>query len=251
MTTVTEHYAGHLAAVYLWMAGGLDAAMARGEAEIDAVCPGRLDGLVAVDLGAGFGMHAVPLARRGCSVLAVDTSAELLAQLRRQVGALPVRALEDDLSAFRRHLHGKADLILCMGDTLTHLPARSAVEQLFADVADALQPGGSFIATFRDYTTALAGNARFIPVRSDSERILTCFLEYGDDSVTVHDMLHERSGETWRQRVSAYRKLRLPTDWVVKALQARGLSVRSEPGPAGMVRVVATAPAQPPRQGRR
>jgi SAM-dependent methyltransferase len=247
MSTVIEHYAGHLAPVYLWMAGGLDAAMARGEAEIDAICPGRADGLVAVDLGAGFGMHAIPLAHRGYAVVAVDTSAALLAQLREQAGALPARAVEDDLSGFRRHLDGRADLILCMGDTLTHLPALGCVEQLFADAAGALRPGGSFIATFRDYTTALAGNARFIPVRSDSERILTCFLEYGDDCVTVHDILHERSGASWSQRVGAYRKLRLPTDWVVTTLQAKGFSVRSEPGPAGMVRVVATAPAQPSR----
>lgn len=244
MTSVTEHYAGHLAPVYLWMAGGLDAALARGEAEIDALCPGRAAGLVAVDLGAGFGMHAIPLARRGYAVVAIDTSAVLLGILGDQVATLPVHVVEDDLSAFRRHLAGKADLILCMGDTLTHLPTRHAVEQLFTDVAAALQVGGTFITTFRDYTAALTGNARFIPVKSDKDRILTCFLEYSADCVTVHDVLHERADSTWVQRVSAYQKLRLPTDWVVNALHAKGFSVRVEQGPAGMVRVVASVHSQ-------
>ena len=63
-----------------------------------------------------------------------------------------------------------------MGDTLTHLPQLSSVEQLFSLAAESLGPKGKFIATFRDYTSPLAGNGRFIPVKSDSDRILTCFL---------------------------------------------------------------------------
>jgi len=240
MTTVTEHYASHLAPVYLWMAGGLDAALSRGEAEIDIVCPSAANGLIAVDLGAGFGMHSVSLARRGYSVVAIDTSAILLGILRDQVRTLPVSIVEDDFVAFPKYLDAKAKLILCMGDTLTHLPELSSVEQLFADIADSLHVGGMFIATFRDYTTPLTETGRFIPVRSDNDRILTCFLEYGDNYVTVHDVLHERLGSSWQQRVSAYRKLRLSPEWVAEALQAQGFSVRVEQGFAGMVRVVAT-----------
>lgn len=52
-------------------------------------------------------------------------------------------------------------------------------------------------------------------------------------------LLHERDGSAWRLRVSAYQKLRLSPAWVSDALQARGFSVRVEPGLGGMVRVVA------------
>ncbi|MDB5761596.1 MAG: Methyltransferase protein [Herminiimonas sp.] len=245
MTTVTEHYASHLAPVYLWMAGGLDAAMSRGEAEINMVCPNGANGLIAVDLGAGFGMHTVSLARRGYSVIAIDMSAILLGILRDQVNTLPVKIVEDDFVTFQKHLDMKANLILCMGDTLTHLPEQRSVEQLFADIADSLHVGGTFIATFRDYTIPLTDTGRFIPVRGDSDRILTCFLEYTDNYVTVHDVLHERRGSSWQQRVSAYQKLRLSTEWVAKALQANGFSVRIEQGLAGMVRVVATVHTHP------
>jgi hypothetical protein len=148
--------------------------------------------------------------------------------------------VEDDLLSFQRYLDSKVDLILCMGDTLTHLPQLSSVEQLFSLAAESLGPKGKFIATFRDYTSPLAGNGRFIPVKSDSDRILTCFLEYAPNHVDVHDLLHERDGSAWRLRVSAYRKLRLSPAWVAEALQARGFSVSVEPGPGGMVRVVAT-----------
>jgi len=171
----------------------------------------------------------------------VDTSSILLDELRGHAEALPVRAVEDDLLSFQRHLDSKVDLILCMGDTLTHLSEAQSVEKLFSHVAESLRPGGKFITTFRDYTLPLVGQGRFIPVKSDADRILTCFLEYAPDYVNVHDVLHERNGSTWQLRVSAYRKLRLSPEWVSAALQARGFSVRVESERGGMVRVVATS----------
>jgi SAM-dependent methyltransferase len=239
MATVTEHYENHLAPIYLWMAGGFNAAISRGASEIDAVCPNPSNGLTAVDLGAGFGMHAIPLARRGYSVVAIDSSPKLLEVLRDHVETLRIRTVEDDLLAFQRHLNTKAHLILCMGDTLTHLAEPQSVELLFSLVAESLHTDGTFITTFRDYTSPLVGDGRFILVRGDNDRILTCFLEYSAEYVTVHDVLHERNSSTWQLRVSAYRKLRLSPEWVSTALQARGFTVRIEPGLAGMVRVVA------------
>jgi SAM-dependent methyltransferase len=241
MASVVDHYKNHLAPVYLWMAGGFETAVSRGESEIEATAPNLSSGTTAVDLGAGFGMHTIPLARRGCPVIAVDSSSILLAELRAHAQALPVKAVEDDLLSFRRHIDSKVHLILCMGDTLTHLAALQSVEKLFSLAAESLPPGGKFIATFRDYTTPLFGDGRFVPVRSDTDRILTCFLEYAPDYVTVHDVLHERKGSSWQLQVSSYRKLRLSPEWVSAALQANGFSVRVEPGLSGMVRVVATS----------
>jgi SAM-dependent methyltransferase len=242
MISVTEHYESHLAPVYVWMAGGMDTAIARGRAEVIAVCPHPSTSRWAVDLGAGFGMHAIPLADIGYSVLAIDSSETLLDEMRRQIGTRPITAVRDDLLSFKKHLREPAAVIMCMGDTLTHLPDRQSVERLFADVADALERGGSFIATFRDYSAPLFGRQRFIPVRSDSDRLLTCFLEYEEDSVTVHDIINERQGSEWRQRVSAYRKLRLSPDWVAGRVEAPGLRVRIEPGLGGMTRLVAERP---------
>ena len=240
MASVADHYRSHLAPIYTWMSGGFDAAIARGEAEIGLLFPELSNGGRAVDLGSGFGMHAIPLARRGWSVLAVDSSPHLLEELKAHAGSLPITPVEDDLLAFPRYLEGIADVILCMGDTLTHLPDRDAALQLFTLVAGSLRTGGVFIATFRDYTRALAGNERFIPVKSDAERILACFLDYAADHVDVHDLLHERNGGSWQLRVSSYRKLRLDPHWVSASLHERGFSVRTEAGPGGMVRVIAT-----------
>jgi SAM-dependent methyltransferase len=240
MTTVADHYRTHLAPVYVWMAGGFDAAVSRGETELQTIFPNLSDGITAVDLGAGFGVHSIPLARRGCSVIAVDTSTLLLEELKGHADTLPIKAVEDDLLSFQRYLDSKVNLILCMGDTLTHLPDLPSVERLFSLAAESLRPGGIFVTTFRNYTSPLLGIGRFIPVKSDADRILTCFLEYEPDHVNVHDLLHERIASAWQLRVSAYRKLRLSPEWVSKVLQVRGFSVLVELGPGGMARVVAT-----------
>jgi SAM-dependent methyltransferase len=247
MNTTLDHYATLLAPVYLWMSGGLEAALAQGTADVAAFSPAAGPSRLAVDLGAGFGMHAIPLARAGYRVLAVDSSPLLLDALRQQAGGLPIEARQADLLSFREFLSDPADLVLCMGDTLTHLQDHAEVDRLVADVRAALAPQGRFIATFRDYRELPRGEARFIPVRSDAQRIQTCFIEDAGDSthLVVHDLLHERDGDAWRQRVSSYRKLRLAPEHLLASLASQGLVADIERGPRGLVRVV-TRPAGSP-----
>jgi SAM-dependent methyltransferase len=239
MESVRDHYAKHLSPIYSWMVGGVEAAMIRGNAELDAlgIGPPSNGKGQAVDLGAGFGAHSIPLARRGFSVLAVDTSAELLAELRANAAALPIKTINTDILAFRGHLDRDTDVVLCMGDTLAHLASVETVDALFDEVAAVLPEAGLFVLTFRDYSTALAGNDRFIPVRNDADRILTCFLEYEDAHVTVHDVLYEREQSQWKLRVSSYRKLRLAPDRVIRSLEKCGFQVARQAGPGGMVRL--------------
>lgn len=238
MHSVAEHYDTLLAPVYLWMAGGIDQALSQGASDIAGLAGA---GGFAVDLGAGFGMHAIPLARSGYRVLAIDASAHLLGQLERHAGGLPIRTVRADLLAFRDHVSEPAQLIACMGDTLTHLESREQVGQLFRAVAQALAPGGRFVATFRDYTRLPEGTGRFIPVRSDAQRIHTCFLEEMPENVVVHDLVHEKADAGWTLKVGAYRKLRLAPDAVREQARAAGLEAALEPGPRGMVKLVAVA----------
>lgn len=239
MTTVQQHYERLLAPIYVWMVGGLEAALAAGAAEVAPLLPG--DG-TAIDLGAGCGMHAIPLASGGYQVVAIDTSAELLDALRASSAGLPIRAVEADLLDFRRHITAAASLIVCLGDTLTHLAELSQVERLCGDVAASLRTGGRFVVTFRDYSRPLVGDTRFIPVRSDDERIHTCFLEELPEHMLVHDIVHERDGGAWRMRVSSYRKLRLAPRTLENVLRRVGLEPTTTAGTRGMVRVTARQP---------
>jgi SAM-dependent methyltransferase len=239
--STAAHYEKHLGPVYTWMIGDLEAAFARGRTELDQLGLGASANRTAVDLGAGFGMHSVPLAERGYAVTAIDSYKPLLDELRLRSASLPINVVVGEISAFRSYVQRPVDVVLCMGDTLTHLADFADVDTLLDGAADALRSGGVFAATFRDYTgKPLQGNDRFIPVRSDENRILTCFLEYGPDRVTVHDLLYEREKDRWRQRVSSYLKLRLHPERVVERLTKLGFVVRLDTGASGMIRVMGT-----------
>lgn len=239
MVSVSEHYERVLSPVYAWMVGGVDAALAAGAAEIEALDLKLPAGALVVDLGAGFGMHSIPLAKGGARVIAIDSSDALLAELAKHAGGLGIRTVCDDLLSFRAHVPEKAGAILCMGDTLTHLPEHINVDYLIQEAADLLAPEGRFVLSFRDYTQPLTDEKRFIPVRSDERRILTCFLDYEEDTVAVYDILHERAGDAWETRVSSYRKLRIAPDHVIGSLESLGFKARRDTGPRGMVRIVA------------
>lgn len=244
MSSVASHYETLLAPIYVWMAGGVEHATKLGMSDVADYLdsPGY-----AVDLGAGFGMHTIPLARSGYRVLAVDTSEYLLSELRQHCSDLKVDAAVANLLDFHEHMPEKADLVLCMGDTLTHLENKDQVATLMQRVARALRPGGHFVATFRDYRHLPSGANRFIPVRSDANRIHTCFLEAAAEHVLVHDMLYERSADAWNMKVSSYKKLRLSPEAVVEAARAAGLRCSIGEGPRGMVKMRADAapPVQP------
>jgi hypothetical protein len=96
-----------------------------------------------------------------------------------------------------------------MGDSLTHLESVAQVDELLGKAAIHLESEGKIILSFRDLTTELTGEERFLAVKSDTSKILTCFLEYYPDRVIVHDILHENKGGNWIQKVSSYPKLRL------------------------------------------
>jgi SAM-dependent methyltransferase len=221
------------------MLGDLDAAFTRSAAEIaDLNLP---TAGAAVDLGAGLGLHALPLARQGFKVTAIDSCQVLLDELRSRTGTLPIVAIHEDLLKFRSCSKEQPAVVLCMGDTLTHLPTLTAVGELLQSVADSLLPEGVFAATFRDYATKkLEGDARFIPVRADENRILTCFLEYGEEHVTVYDLLNSKQEGRWRQTVSSYPKLRLAPEWVAATLTGLGFNATRDTTSSGMVRIVAT-----------
>jgi len=233
MASVLRHYETHLAPIYSWMAGGIEHALSLGAADVSEFlgAPGY-----AIDLGAGFGMHSIPLARAGFQVLAIDTSGYLLEELRGHSGDLPVRTAQANLRDFAQYASAPADLILCMGDTLTHLQSMDEIEQLLRDVAASLRPGGRFVATFRDYGQLPLAEQRFILVRSDARRIHTCFLEEMPERVIVHDIVHQSGADGWTMKVSSYPKLRVSANALSAALEGVGLRCRTAPGPRGMLK---------------
>lgn len=236
-----EHYAAHLASFYSWMVGDFEAARSLLSAyfQTHGVYP-HGSGL-ALDLGAGTGLQTVALAHAGFHVLAIDFDAHLLHELRARTLGLPVTAFEQDLQHFEQLLTNEApELIVCMGDTLTHLPTTDTLAALLVACQRASAQGGKLVLSFRPLAQELHDTQRFIPVRSDINRIHTCVLEYFPTTVRVTDLLHERTtaGE-WSQIASSYHKLRLSVADVVTLLEQAQWHVINQETQRGMVYLLA------------
>lgn len=225
-----EHYENLLADHYEWMFGlPFETKVAEQKVILDEFGGTHATGSLAVDLGCGSGFQSFALSDRGYQVLAIDSSERLLRQLSARAGSRNIVTTHADLRELDSLVRpASVEIAVCMGDTLTHLPSRSEVSHLFHSVARALRPGGRFVVTYRDLASAeLFGLDRFIPVRSDDRRVMTCFLEYESaESVVVHDLINLREDDgRWTLHKSSYKKLRLAAEWVVAALSACGLSI--------------------------
>ena len=239
MASVKEHYDNLLASCYSWLCGGSDLKLKENRAFFQDHGIRPVLSAAAVDLGAGSGFQAIPLAEAGFEVTAIDVSSKLLAQLNKTAGKLPIRTVQADLLNFTEYSPENIELIVCMGDTLTHLNVLADVKELIDRVYGALAQGGLLILGFRDMTVELTQLDRFIPVRSDSKRIFTCFLEYEKNHVKVHDIIYEKTDDQWKMKKSYFRKLRIASRWVRERLSIAGFQVEKVDTANGMITIFA------------
>jgi len=239
MAGISEHYDNLLAPYYSWISGGAELKFEENRKffQTRAIRP-ALSG-TAVDLGAGSGFQSIPLSKAGFEVIAIDGCRDLLMELKTYAQGISIITIEDDLLNFTAHIPGKVELIVCMGDTLTHLKTLEEVRFLLEDARRALENNGRLILEFRDLTPELKNLDRFIPVRSDSNRIFTCFLEYEKNHVNVHDIIYARTGNRWLMKKSWFRKLRIPPQWMRDCLQTAGFAVENSEINGGMLTLIA------------
>ena len=221
---VKAHYDSHLADVYSWMAGDFREKVNQTREFFikNNIKPSSTHSTI--DLGSGHGIQSAALAEIGFDVTAVDFTEKLLLELKQNT-ANKVKTINGDITEFIYPMENKPELIVCMGDTLTHLPSINEVNRLIGNAAENLYKNGRLVLSYRDLSRELTGTSRFIPVRCDDTRILTCFLEYFDSYLNVNDILHEKINDKWEMKVSSYPKLKIPLNEITDIIQGFGLSV--------------------------
>lgn len=110
-----------------------------------------------LELGAGSGRLALPLAEQGLEVWAVDASTAMLDRLRAKPGGDRVRIVVDDMAqltapeltspevAGRGEAGGGFGVVLCAFNTLFNLTDGAAQRRCLARVADLLAPDGLLV----------------------------------------------------------------------------------------------------------
>ena len=239
MASVKEHYDYLLAPFYSWICGGSELKFEENRKFFQSygIRP-ALSG-VAVDLGAGSAFQSIPLSEAGFRVIAIDLSHDLLMELKSHAAGLPIVTVEDNLLNFAEHISGNIELIVCMGDTITHLQTLEEVRSLLENAGRAIEDNGRLILNFRDLTAELKDLERFILLRSGSKKIFTCFLEYEKNHVKVNDIVHEKAQDRWVMKKSYFRKLRISPQWVNDCLLKAGFAIEKLSNDNGMITIIA------------
>ena len=233
--TVKEHYERHLGNFYSWMVGDFTEKQQVQENFFrnNEILPQY--SAMAFDLGCGHGLQAVSLANLGFTVRAIDFNHQLLNELKKRVDGLSIDCVDANLLEYLYAIPVKPELIVCMGDTLTHLAGLDQVEELISLSSQKLERGGKLVLSYRELAQELTNEKRFIPVRSDENRIHTCYLEYLPGYVKVFDILHERDKEgEWKQHVSWYPKLRVPVSLLLSLFEKYNFTLLKQEVISGM-----------------
>ena len=98
-----------------------------------------------LDVGAGTGRVAIDLARRGHRMTALDHDGELLAQLRRRAGDLPVDVVEADARDF--HLGRRFALVIVPMQTIQILGGAAGRALFLRCALEHLEPAALLVAT--------------------------------------------------------------------------------------------------------
>ena len=133
----TQTYKGRIHDVAFYVERACE--LARGHARPGAV----------LEYGLGNGRIALPLARHGISVVGIDHSAAMLADLKERVAEehpdvqSRIRMVHGDMRTAK--LRKKFPLVFCTFNTALHLYTRDDVEKFLARVHEHLEPNGRFV----------------------------------------------------------------------------------------------------------
>lgn len=119
-------------------------------------------GAPVLELGAGTGRLAIPLAMTGLEVVALDASTEMLDRLHANDRAGLVEPVLADMSSFAATLAARRfGVVVCAFNTILNLSDEAAIAACLADVAAVLQPGGVVVIE-----AIVPADTAEVPVRS-------------------------------------------------------------------------------------
>ena len=238
--TIKDHYDHHLGKFYSWMIGDFDARTREQYFFFESHSILPHENKLAIDLGCGNGIQSIALAKLGFNVIAIDFNQQLLSELHKRIDNLPITIHKTNILNFEDNTKDQVELICCMGDTISHLSSIDEIQKIIKTIYSNLNDSGKVVLSFRDYSVALNGDNRFIPVKSDDHKILTCFLEYSDDKVNVTDLLYVNENGKWIQKVSSYQKVRISESKIKEILSIEGFEIESSEMVNRLVYIIAS-----------
>lgn len=181
-----------------------------------------------LDMACGTGWHAIALSRRGYEVVGADISVRMIEHARENAvrEGLTVRFVRAGFGQLAPLVGKGFDALICMGNSLPHVPGPEALKETLADFAAVLQPGGVLIIQQRNFDRVCNERQRFMPLQThregDGEWIFFRFYDFGQKTITFNMVTLTRVGRTWDFQVQATELWPIFRDHLVSLLEAAG-----------------------------
>lgn len=110
-----------------------------------------------LDVATGTGFHSVRLLKAGFDVVSADGSANMLARAfknSREHGFI-LRTVQADWRILTRHIQGRYDAVICLGNSFTHLFSERDRRKALAEYYSVLRHDGILIIDQRNYDSIL------------------------------------------------------------------------------------------------
>lgn len=161
-----------------------------------------------IDLGSATGHHSLHFARQGYDVVGVDPSEEMVRLARAQAGDSNVSFLVGGFGGLRASLEGEFDAVLCLGNTLPHVPDQASLQSALADIMAVLRPGGLLIVQQLNYDRIMTTRQRFLGLsqgrRDHAEYLFFRFYDYLPTGLAFNVVIMRREADgTWQHRVES------------------------------------------------
>jgi glycine/sarcosine N-methyltransferase len=184
-----------------------------------------------LDAACGTGQHALALAERGYPTAGADLSPAMIDRAKQNALArgLGVRFEPAGFSQMADTFGRESfEAVLCLGNSLPHVPDQAGLADALSDFAAVLQPGGLLILQNRNFDQVLAHKARWMEPQSaregDTEWLFVRFYDYLDDGGIDFNILRlRREGDApWQQQLTSTRLRPLTQTDLTQALPLAG-----------------------------
>jgi len=235
---IQQHYDQLLARQYTWVFGDVKSRVKENRILFHSLGLGKGDGALAVDLGCGPGYHSLVLSKLGYEVVAIDTSQALLNELIRHDDGKRIKTVCEDIRKIRDIVVCPANLVICMGDTISLLDSYLDMTGFLKDIRQCIAGKGRFILSFRDQTRALEGVDRILPIKNERDKVFTCLLEYEKNKIGVTDFLYQFADGKWSLQKSSYKKIRIFSEKLEAIISEVGFKIVRKDENNGFVTLV-------------
>ena len=159
-----------------------------------------------LDVMAGYGRHALPLAGRGYELTAVDISEEYCRELQQTARAenLPVTVLQGDFGEIPLPETAYA-AAYCLGNSFSFFP-RETMQRFLQKIADHLPTGGYFVAHTQLLAESVFPNFQertWMPVGNDITYLAHNELDVAKGVIHA-ELTYTRGGERVTRRIEQY-----------------------------------------------